>query len=92
VLHRALVESKGRPLASFPTYSWTFDTAPVLLSLKLYDHNTGSQRSDAASRSHLDWMSKNAFHKPSGLPYSRINSSGRGLGSRADATCRGGYR
>jgi hypothetical protein len=79
VLHRALVESKGRPLASFPTYSWTFDTAPVLLSLKLYDHNTGSQRSDAASRSHLDWMSKNAFHKPSGLPYSRINSSGRGL-------------
>jgi hypothetical protein len=47
--------------------------------LKLYDHNTGSQRSDAAIRKHLDWMSKNAIHKPTGLPYSRINSSGRGM-------------
>lgn len=79
VLHKALVELKARPLASFPTYSWTFDTIPVLVSLKLYDHNTGSGRSDAVIRQHLDWMSKNAIHKPTKLPYSRINKVGRGL-------------
>ena len=79
VLHRALVELKGRPLQSFPTYSWTFDTSVVLVSLKLYDHNSGIARSEAAIRRHLDWMSMNGIHKPTRLPYSRISKSGRGI-------------
>ena len=79
VLHKALVELKGRPLESFPTYSWTFDTIPALVSLKLYDHNTGKERSDAVIRQHLDWISSHAIHKPTNLPYSRINNAtGRG--------------
>lgn len=80
VLHKALVELKGRPLESFPTYSWTFDTIPALVSLKLYDHNTDTERSDAVIRQHLDWMSKNAIHKPTNLPYSRISpTTGKGI-------------
>jgi len=79
VLHKALVELKGRPLESFPTYSWTFDTIAALVSLKIYDHNTGKKRSDTVIRRHLDWMCKRAIHKPTGLPYSRINNAtGRG--------------
>jgi len=79
VFHKALVELKGRPLESFPTYSWTFDTMAALVSLKLYDRNTGKARSDAVIRQHLDWMRKRAIHKPTALPYSRINNTtGRG--------------
>lgn len=79
VLHKAIVELKGRPLESFPTYSWTFDTIAALVSLKIYDRNTGKGRSDAVIRRHLDWMCKRAIHKPTGLPYSRIsNATGRG--------------
>ncbi|MDP6543481.1 MAG: hypothetical protein QGH60_05775 [Phycisphaerae bacterium] len=75
VLHKALVELEGRPLESFPTYSWTFDTIAALVSLKLYDLSTGKGRSDAVIRKHLEWMSKRAIHKPTGLPYSRINNA-----------------
>jgi len=78
-LHKALVELKGRPLQSSPTYSRTFDTIPALVSLKLYDHNTDTDRSDAVIRRHLDWMSKNATHKSTNLPYSKINNTGRGI-------------
>jgi hypothetical protein len=78
-LHKALVELKGRPLQSSPTYWRTFDTIPALVSLKLYDHNTDTDRSDAVIRRHLDWMSENATHKSTNLPYSRINNTGRGI-------------
>jgi len=76
VLHKALVALKGRPLESFPTYSWTFDTTPALLSLRLYDHNNRSSRSDAVIRLGLDWMTGNAIDKSTGLPCSRIGASG----------------
>jgi len=67
-LHKALVELKGRPLESFPTYSWTFDTIPALVSLKLYDYNNDDDRSDAVIRRHLDWMSTRAIHKTKTRP------------------------
>jgi hypothetical protein len=76
-LHKALVELKGRPLASFPVYSWTFDTIPVLVSLKLYDHNTYTDRSSAVIRQHLDWMRTKGIHKSTKLPYSRISAAGK---------------
>jgi hypothetical protein len=79
VLHKALVESKGRPLKSFPTYSWTFDTVAVALSLRLYDYNTDSTRSAAAIKSYLEWMGKNGIHGATKLPYSVINSAGKGM-------------
>jgi len=78
-LHKALVESKGRPLESFPTYSWTFDTVAAALSLRLYDHNTDSARSASVIRSYLEWMGKNGIHKSTKLPYSIINSAGKGM-------------
>jgi len=80
VLHKALVELKGRPLASFPAYSWSFDTIPCLVSLKLYDRHTGKSRSNEVIRKHLEWLGAHAVHKPTGLPYSRINNTtGRGI-------------
>ncbi len=79
LLHQALVEAKGRPLRSFPQYSWPFDTIPVLVSLDLYDARTSRPRSAQAVRAHLSWVRANATHPGLRLPYSRIdNATGRG--------------
>jgi len=79
-LHAALVERKGRPLHSYPALSWTFDTIPCLLSLKLYDLGTGRPRSGPAIARHLKWLAEHATDPATKLPYSRVNMvTGRGL-------------
>jgi hypothetical protein len=79
LLHAALVERDGRPLESFPEYSWPFDTIPCLVSLKLYDAQTGTDRSVAITQKHLVWVREHATDPATGLPWSRIdNATGRG--------------
>jgi len=79
-LHAGLVRRRGRPLQSYPTYSWTFDTIPCLLSLKLYDRHTRGTRSRQAIARHLQWISDRATHEPTALPYSRVyDGTGEGL-------------
>lgn len=76
LFQRALVSAKGRPLNSFPTYSWPFDTVPVLVSLALYDRKTGIQRSANVIQAHLRWTRDKATNRDLGLPHSRVNPSG----------------
>jgi len=91
VLHDALVRAGGRPLESFPSYSWTFDTIPCLVSLKLYDRCTAAPRSNQAIQRHLKWIQANAIHKPTGLPYSRIDRR-TGKGSALPRGCELSWR
>ena len=80
ILHQGLVKRKGRPLESYPHYSWSFDTIPCLLSLQLYDLHTGQPRSRQVTASHLAWVKDNATGAKLRLPHSRINMvTGRGL-------------
>lgn len=58
VLHQALDEAGGRPLWSFPTESWPFDTVPCLLALRLYDHARGWDRSSHATRRRSDYLGR----------------------------------
>jgi len=56
LLHQALVESRARPLDSYPGRSWPFDTVAVLVSLRLYDAEMGTARPEQLIRRHLTWM------------------------------------
>ncbi|MEM7180543.1 MAG: hypothetical protein AAF518_06500 [Spirochaetota bacterium] len=75
IFYQALLETDGKPLESYPTYSWTFDTIPVLLSLKLDDLHSGTKRSQLLVKKHLAWIEKHAVHKPTGLPFSQVGET-----------------
>jgi hypothetical protein len=80
LLHTALVERDGRPLESLPEYSWPFDTIPCLVSLRLYDMQTGKDRSAAITQKHLAWVRDHATDPATGLPWSRVdNGTGRSI-------------
>lgn len=80
LLHTALIKRDGRPLESYPEYSWPFDTIPCLVSLRLYDAQTGVDRSTAITKKHLAWIREHATDPAMGLPWSRVdNTTGRGI-------------
>ena len=61
-------------MASYPHYTWTFDTIPCLLSLRAYDRLTGGDRSDAVVAAHLAWLADHATQPATGLPYSQVGA------------------
>jgi hypothetical protein len=75
LLHAELARLEGLPLRSLPHVSWTFDTVPVLLALRLYDRHTGTDRSSAVIRKHLEWVRDEATDPATGLPWSRLNGA-----------------
>lgn len=75
-LHNALAKQQGRALKSLPTLTWSFDTIPCLLSLRLYDKQTGKPRSDPIISRHLKWLREHATDKATNLPFSRIDGKG----------------
>jgi len=75
VLYEGLVQSRGRPLQSYPQRTWPFDTIPVLVSLQRYDAGTGGTRSQKLIREHLAWVRANATHPDLGLPYSKVDDA-----------------
>lgn len=77
-LYNALAKQQGRALKSLPTLTWTFDTIPCLLSLRLYDKQTGKRRTDPIISRHLKWLQDHATDKATNLPYSRIGGAGGG--------------
>ncbi len=82
VLHAALVERQGRPLESYPSYSWSFDTAPVLVSLALRDRHTGGSQAPEVTRQHLAWLKTHSLDPATGLPRHRCGlRTGRAFGS-----------
>jgi len=71
-LHAALARGDGRPLASYPHLTWTFDTIPCLVSLRVYDRIAGNARSDAVIAKHLAWIARRATHPGAGVPFSQV--------------------
>ncbi len=81
-LHAALAGGDGRPLASYPHLTWTFDTIPCLLSLRVYDRLAGNARSDAVIARHLAWLAQRATQPGTGVPFSQADpQTGKGLAS-----------
>jgi hypothetical protein len=79
-LHTGLIRSDGGPLASYPYLTWTFDTIPCLVSLRLYDHLAGKPRSAPAIARHLSWLAERATHPATGLPFSQADpNTGKGI-------------
>jgi hypothetical protein len=74
LLVAAMTPRGGAPIESYPQYSWSFDTAPVLLSIRLHDHLTGRRRADALVRDHVTWLKAHGTDPATGLPLSQIRN------------------
>jgi hypothetical protein len=68
VLLSAAEAAQGKPLKSYPHLTWSFDTMPVLLSLKL--SGVDAQRVDRVIGAHLDWIKTKGTDHRYQLPYS----------------------
>jgi hypothetical protein len=78
VLYDALVEAKGGPIASYPEYTWYFDTIMTIASLWYHPNPLFSETSRNSLRQHLAWREQHAIHDPTGLPHAFEGESPRG--------------
>jgi hypothetical protein len=74
LIREALAARGGKPLRSFPAYTWPFDTIPCLTSLALHDAATGAKDSSPPIEAHLAWVDEHATDAATGLPWSRIDN------------------
>jgi len=62
LIRKGLEESGGAPLASFPSYSWPFDTIPCLASIAIHDRLRGKTGTEAGTEAllsaHFEWIEK----------------------------------
>ena len=68
LLRRALTELSGKPLASYPAYTWYFDTIMALLSLELYDRAHGLAQTGPLIEQHFAWLRSHGTDTATGLP------------------------
>ena len=68
LLRRALTEGSGKPLASYPAYTWYFDTIMALVSLELYDRAHGLVQTGPLIEQHFGWLRSHAIDTGTGLP------------------------
>jgi len=78
LLRRALIEGGGGPLASYPAYTWYFDTIMALTSLELYDRKHGLSETAPLLRKHLAWRKRHATDPDTGLPIAYPTALPRG--------------
>ena len=72
LIRTALTAANGRPLESFPSYSWPFDTIPCLASIALHERALGQVASRPLVEAHFAWVDANAVDEGTGLPLSRL--------------------
>jgi hypothetical protein len=68
LLCRALTAQSGKPLASYPAYTWYFDTLMALVSLELYDRAQGLAQTGPLAAQHFAWLRSHATDPGTGLP------------------------
>lgn len=73
ILYKALLKVSGKPLHSYPEYTWPFDTIPVVASLLLYDKAQGTNTYKNIAAKHFKWLKTQGMHPLYKLPFSRIN-------------------
>jgi hypothetical protein len=86
LIRNALAHAQGKPLRSFPSYSWPFDTVPCLASVALHDRVTGEHNASELSNSFFAWEAKSGTDEVTGLPLSRVED-GTGSGDVAPRGC-----
>ena len=69
LLLKALEQSRGRPIESYPGQTWPFDTMPCVVSLNYWDKER--ERVAAIVQLHLNWLRNDGSHPRHRLPYSR---------------------
>ena len=79
LLITAMTPLGGAPIESYPQYSWSFDTVPALLSIKLHDQQTGQHRADAMVRDHIAWLKTHGSDPATSLPLSQIRNGQRAV-------------
>jgi hypothetical protein len=78
LLREELSRLKGQPLASYPTYTWYYDTILALVSLELFDRKNGGDNTQLLVSQHLQWLEQNATDPVTGLPMAYENHPPRG--------------
>ena len=73
ILYKALLKVSGKPLHSYPDYTWPFDTIPVIASLQLYDKAQGTNAYKNIAGKHFKWLKTQGMHPLYKLPFSRID-------------------
>lgn len=70
---------EGAPIDAYPGLTWTFDTVPALLALRMRDRAVGLPGAEEAVQAHLRWSDAH-LDPATGLPVSRLDlASGRVL-------------
>lgn len=75
ILLADLQAKEGAPISSYPGFTWTMDTIPVLLALHLRDRVAPLPGTRAAIDAHLAWMDTHV-EPTTGLPWSGLTRSG----------------
>lgn len=78
LLREGLVELNGQPLASYPEYTWYFDTAMALLSLELWDRAHAASGTQELTSRHLAWRNQFATDPLTYLPIAHQGGKPRG--------------
>jgi len=69
LLQHALTEKQGGPLASYPSYTWYFDSIMALVSLDMHDRAIGIAKPKMTPLDrHLAWLRIHATDADTGLP------------------------
>lgn len=68
LLFKTLQDFNGEPLASYPEYTWYFDTIMALVSCSLENDIQDQVKTALLLEKHLAWRKKYATHPRSGLP------------------------
>ena len=63
---------RGAPIDAYPGLTWTFDTVPVLLALRIRDRTVGLPGAEEAIQAHLRWSDAH-LDAATGLPVSRLD-------------------
>lgn len=78
LLQQALAKNSGAPLASYPEYTWYFDTIMALASLELHDRAHGQSQSGKLMDQHFAWIREHATDAATGLPVAYEDGLPRG--------------
>lgn len=76
LLLTALQAAEGAPIASYPTYTWTFDTIPALLAVQRWDQRSDSIRAAPLWAAHQTWLAQSGTDAATHLPFSIVSKIG----------------
>lgn len=74
----AFTAADGKPIASYPTYTWYFDSIMALASLDLWDRVNATHLVDSLIDKHMTWRKEHGSNPVTHLPRSYDHGDSRG--------------